>query len=198
MNKETYLRMLRACLAGRLPQSEVEEILRYYTEYFEEAGPGRERAVMAELGSPERLAGQILGERGQGDLVPTAAGARPGGAASPAVPPRTDGGGLPQWAFVVLLVLAAIFVGPVVLGLVLGLGLGGVICVAVGLGVTVGGLGRLSLPGLLFQAGGGLMAAAVGVLMVLGAVLLVRLTAWLIRWFRDTFVERREGYEAGY
>ena len=70
MNKETYLRFLRAYLTGRLPAEEVEEILRYYTEYFEDAGQSRERDVIAELGSPEHLSRQILGERGQEGLVP--------------------------------------------------------------------------------------------------------------------------------
>ena len=63
MNKETYLRFLRAYLTNRMPVSEVEDIMNYYTEYFEDAGEGGEQAVMAELGSPEKLAQQILGER---------------------------------------------------------------------------------------------------------------------------------------
>ena len=56
MSKETYLRFLRAYLINRLPIGEVEDIMAYYTEYFEDAGEGREAEVMAELGSPEQLA----------------------------------------------------------------------------------------------------------------------------------------------
>ena len=39
MNTETYLRFLRACLARHIPQEDTEDIIRYYTEYFAEAGP---------------------------------------------------------------------------------------------------------------------------------------------------------------
>jgi len=63
MDKETYLRFLRSLLATRLPEREVEDIIRYYTEYFEEAGPEREKEVMASLGSPEVLAKQIVEQR---------------------------------------------------------------------------------------------------------------------------------------
>lgn len=71
MNKETYLRFLRAYLTSRLPAGEVEDIMNYYTEYFADAGESREAVVMAELGSPEQLAKQILGERRQEELVPS-------------------------------------------------------------------------------------------------------------------------------
>ena len=57
---------------------------------------------------------------------------------------------------------------------------------------------KLSIAGLLYQVGGGLIAAAVGLLLVLGAILIVRLAVWLIRWFQGTFVERGGGYEDNY
>ena len=81
MNKETYLRVLRGRLAYRLTTEEVEDIINYYTEYFEDAGPDREQSVIEELGSPERLAQQILGERRQEGLAPV-----PGAAGQ--IPPR--------------------------------------------------------------------------------------------------------------
>ena len=49
MTVEQYLFLLRSELTGSMPQEELEDILRYYTEYFEEAGPERERDVMVEL-----------------------------------------------------------------------------------------------------------------------------------------------------
>ena len=63
MSKETYLNLLRTYLSGRLSADEVEDITRYYAEYFADAGPAQEQAVIAELGSPEALAHQILSER---------------------------------------------------------------------------------------------------------------------------------------
>ena len=37
MTVEQYLFLLRSELTGSMPQEELEDILRYYTEYFEEA-----------------------------------------------------------------------------------------------------------------------------------------------------------------
>ena len=130
--------------------------MRYYTEYFEDAGEGHEAEVMAELGSPEQLAqqGNSKGYRDSSQeayLVPSY---------EPA--PRT---GLPRWTFILLLILAAICVGPVLLGLVLGLGGGGLLCIGIGIMAIVGGR-RLSFAGLLYQVGGGLIAVSVGVLLI--------------------------------
>ncbi len=200
MNKETYLRFLRAYLTNRLPAGEVEDIMNYYTEYFADAGEGREAAVMAELGSPEHLAQQILGERRQEELAPVAepgSGYSQGAYAAPSYVP-VERRGIPIWAYIMILAATAVFAGPVLLALVFGLGLAGVLCVLIGLGVTVGGLGRLSFFGLLYQAGGGLIAMAVGLMLLFGAVLIVKLTAKLLRWFRNSWVEGGTGYEEGY
>lgn len=199
MSKETYLRFLRAYLSGRMPAGEVEEIVRYYTEYFADAGEGREPEVMAELGSPEYLAQQILGQRGREDL-PSVAETDYGytqGYAEPEYAPA-ERGGMPKWAFTILLIIAAIFAGPPLLAVVFGLGVAGLLCFFIGLRIAVGGIRGMSLAGILFQSGGGLIAAAVGVLLLLGAVLAAWITVRLIGWFRDTYVERSAGYEEGY
>lgn len=185
MNKETYLRILRGRLAYRLTTEEVEDIIGYYAEYFEDAGADREQAVIEELGSPERLAQQILGERRQEGLTPV-----PGPAGNP--PPRYAqemSEKLPVWAGVLILVLAAIFAGPVVGSLAFGLGLAGVICGAVGVGVAISGIVDLSLAGALFQAGGGLIAAAVGILLLLGAIAIVWGVVKFVSWFWKSCVE---------
>lgn len=185
MNKETYLRILRGRLAYRLTTEEVEDIINYYTEYFEDAGADREQVVMDELGSPERLAQQILGERRQEGLapVPTAAGATPPRYA----PERAEK--LPTWAGVLILVVAGIFAGPVAASLAFGLGLAGVICGAVGASVAISGIVNLSLAGALFQVGGGLISTAVGILLVLGAVAIVWGVVKFVSWFWKSCVE---------
>lgn len=200
MNKETYLRFLRAYLTSRLPVGEVEDIMNYYTEYFADAGESREAVVMAELGSPEQLAKQILGERRQEELVPSGEQGNEysQGTYEPAEYTPAVQSGIPTWAYILLLVAAAVFAGPVLLALVFGLGLAGVLCVLIGLGVAIGGLGHLSFFGLLYQAGGGLIAAAVGLVLLLGAVLIVKATGKLLRWFRSSWVEGGRGYEAEY
>lgn len=186
MNKETYLNILRGRLAYRLTTEEVEDIINYYTEYFEDAGADREQAVMEELGSPERLAQQILGERRQEELAPV-----PGTAGR--TPPRYAAGEkaekLPTWAGVLILVLAGVFAGPVVASLAFGLGLAGVICGAVGIGVAISGIVDLSPAGALFQVGGGLISTAVGILLILGVVAIIWGVVKFVSWFWKSCVE---------
>lgn len=61
MSREQFISELRLKLA-RLPQEELEAALEYYQEYFDEAGPEREAAIIQELGSPAQVAKQIMGE----------------------------------------------------------------------------------------------------------------------------------------
>ncbi|MBP3519783.1 MAG: hypothetical protein J6J87_00380, partial [Oscillospiraceae bacterium] len=63
MDKETYLRFLRALLMNRLPAADAEDIVRFYTEYLEEAGPDKVQEAMAALGSPEELTAKIMEQR---------------------------------------------------------------------------------------------------------------------------------------
>lgn len=58
MDREQFLQQLRALLADTAPE-EREEAIRYYEEYFDEAGPEQEQAILAELGSPAKVAGII-------------------------------------------------------------------------------------------------------------------------------------------
>ena len=64
MTREEYLAQLRALLTGRTPPDELERILAYYTEYFDEAGPQGEGRVIRELGTPAELVGRVLGAQG--------------------------------------------------------------------------------------------------------------------------------------
>ncbi len=64
MNSLDYLESLGRALSGSVPAKERMEILRYYREYFEDAGPDREAEVIRELGSPEELAERIAREGG--------------------------------------------------------------------------------------------------------------------------------------
>lgn len=62
MNKEEYMRRLEEALTG-LPQSEKEEALQYYNDYFDDAGVENEQDVMNSLGMPETLAETIKKEQ---------------------------------------------------------------------------------------------------------------------------------------
>ena len=175
MTKDQYLILLRAELTGHIPEEELEDIIRYYNEYFEEAGPERERDVMVELGSPERLGQKILNQE---DFRESAAG---GEAQAYAYQPAGEENGmeairrnwsapangpLPAWLFIVLAVLAGMVVVPTVAGVVLGLGVGGIACIAVGVGVAMGGMKAGGLSAVLCLAGVGIMAVALGMFLI--------------------------------
>ena len=64
MDKLTYLAELAEGLARWVPERERQDILRYYAEYFEEAGPEREAEVVAELGDPWALSCRLAVEGG--------------------------------------------------------------------------------------------------------------------------------------
>ena len=64
MDKITYLAELAEGLARWVPERERQDILRYYAEYFEEAGPDREAEVVSELGDPWALSSRLAVEGG--------------------------------------------------------------------------------------------------------------------------------------
>ena len=64
MDKLTYLAELAEGLARWVPERERQDILRYYAEYFEEAGPEREAEVARELGDPWALSCRLAVEGG--------------------------------------------------------------------------------------------------------------------------------------
>lgn len=49
---EKYLR--------KLPQSDYEDAMEYFTEYFADAGPENEQAVIKELGTPKQAAAELM------------------------------------------------------------------------------------------------------------------------------------------
>lgn len=195
MTVEQYLFLLRSELTGSMPQEELEDILRYYTEYFEEAGPERERDVMVELGSPQRLAEKILGRPAEEDVVPSSQPYAYGDGESAYIPPSE--GGMPHWLFVLILAAVAIFAGPLLLGLVFGLGMSGLVCGAVGIGLVAGGIGKLSFSGLLYLGGGGLIVTALGLFLLIGAAAAVWGVVKLIRWLYASVVKGGARHEEG-
>lgn len=58
MNKEQYLESLKNNLRN-IPVDEINNIMQYYNEYFEDAGTENEQTVITELGRPELLASKI-------------------------------------------------------------------------------------------------------------------------------------------
>lgn len=64
MTKHEFLQALDDALSTLVPDRERQETLRYYREYFEEAGPEREAELIQELGDPRELAQKIAREGG--------------------------------------------------------------------------------------------------------------------------------------
>lgn len=59
MNAYEYLQALRAALAG-LPDEEIDSAMRYYEDYFLDAGDENAAEVIEQLGPPEQVAEAIL------------------------------------------------------------------------------------------------------------------------------------------
>lgn len=59
-----YLSQLDRALARWVSSRERRDIINWYTEYFEDAGPAREQEILRQLGDPEDLARQLAEERG--------------------------------------------------------------------------------------------------------------------------------------
>ncbi|MDR2156675.1 MAG: DUF1700 domain-containing protein [Clostridiales Family XIII bacterium] len=58
MNSKEYIKQLEKLL-GKIPEEERRDAVAYYREYFDEAGPENEAAVMERLGSPAQIAAGI-------------------------------------------------------------------------------------------------------------------------------------------
>lgn len=205
MTKQEFLQRLR-CLLADVTEEEREEALRYYEEYFDEAGPDEEQAILKELGSPEKVAA-IIKANVPGSRIPpryqTAPGQQTAGAEY-AAPPRYQAAGAANaqpgahsdsrtWMWVAI-VAAAIILSPLwlsVLGTVLGVLAAVVITAAAlvfsGAAVIVAGIVVVIKGFLTLGAGVGtaLLVAGMGVLDVaLGFALLgIGLAlCWLLVW----------------
>ncbi|HWQ58543.1 MAG TPA: DUF4097 family beta strand repeat-containing protein [Clostridia bacterium] len=64
MNRREFMNRLESCLTC-IDRSEREAALRYYEEYFDDAGPEKEAEVISSLGSPEALAREVIAQTGE-------------------------------------------------------------------------------------------------------------------------------------
>ncbi len=208
MNAYEYLQALRAALAV-LPDDEIDSAMRYYEDYFLDAGDENAAQVIEQLGPPEQVAEAILRdytgvarrrpERFEEEKAQTVDG----------VPLGRDGKprkkGINPWMLACIVLLALIF-GPVaitVIGAIIlaavGLIVGVAACVVAVPAATLIGGGALVLFSFLLWAtpasalatlGAGLVVGAVGLLLVLLVIKLcilfvppiIRGLVALIRW----------------
>lgn len=110
MNKNDFLSELRNKLLS-VPYDEREAAIRYYEEFFDDAGPENESSVISQLGSPEKVAQTILADAGQFSAQPP-----------PPVPPAAGfkRQSIPVWV-IVLIAVFAIPVGIPLLGAAFGI-----------------------------------------------------------------------------
>ncbi|MDR0569846.1 MAG: DUF1700 domain-containing protein [Clostridiales Family XIII bacterium] len=183
MNRKEFLGQLEAQLS-QIPPEERADAMAWYNEYFDEAGPENEAKVIAELGSPVRVAARIKADaavRGLGE-----AGTEPGPR------PRARKGIGVFWT-VVLVILALPVALPIFLGLfslflgivvtLLAVIVSLVVAVAAaflcGLVALAGGVSALfvHVPTGVFYLGAGFVAIGVSLLLALLAILLSRALA---------------------
>lgn len=210
MNAYEYLQALRAALAV-LPDDEIDSAMRYYEDYFLDAGDENAAQVIEQLGPPEQVAEAILRdytgvarrrpERFEEEKAQAVDGVPLGRDGKP----LTRKKGINPWMLACIVLLALIF-GPIAVAVI-----GGIIVAAVGLIVGVAacvvavpaatliGGGALVLFSFLLWAtpasalatlGAGLVLGAVGLLLVLLVIKLcilfvppiIRGLVALIRW----------------
>lgn len=165
MNTETYLRFLRALLMNRLPAEDAEDIVRFYTEYFEEAGPEKEAQAMAALGSPEELTAKIMEQRAKEE----AEGVREPSGPAPRAYTALSAGSLPRWGGIALVIFMGCMIVPTMGTLFLGFG-GAGICVIVCGALTIAFCAFGGGPGsMIFAWGTALVLISVGSLLVQAA-----------------------------
>lgn len=203
MDREQYLRELEARLSNRMAPPQLASVMRYYEEYFDEMGPDQEAKAIDDLGSPTDLSRRIMGDQVVRDLehrVP------PDDDFPPYKPPRRGLGAV--WT-VILAILAAPIAIPLAVGLValavgifiailalfLGLGIGGVACVAFGIFVAVVGFSSILVHGVattMYFVGGGMLSAGVGVLLIAAAVAITGLCLGGLARLLGRMLRRRE------
>lgn len=210
MNAYEYLQALRAALAV-LPDDEIDSAMRYYEDYFLDAGDENAAQVIEQLGPPEQVAEAILRdytgvarrrpERFEEEKAQTVDGVPLGRDGKP----LTRKKGINPWMLACIVPLALIFgpiavavIGAIILAVV-GLIVGVAACVVAVPAATLIGGGALVLFSFLLWAtpasalatlGAGLVVGAVGLLLVLLVIKLcilfvppiIRGLVALIRW----------------
>jgi len=195
MKREEFLRRLEQCLKG-LPSKEVEDAIRYYEDYFEDASEMSDEEIIASLGKPEDVAKQIrmnsevsyeFTEEGVNNSnekrnevtvnnKKTTKGKRSNSeivliviiviCALPIIAPLAGG---------IIAAIAGIIVG--ILGITLALIIGGITSLITGIGTLF-----VVFPNGVFLVGLGLVAATLGILFCrLLWIIAVRFIPWLIR-----------------
>jgi len=188
MKKAEYLAALKKKL-NRLPENEIDNALRYYEEYFDEAGVEKEQTVIAQLGTPDNVAAKIIGEYAVGTGA------------------KNKRGRLKNIWVLILAICASPIALPLVLAVVIvalalivsllsvffAFGVSGVACVLSGIAGIFGGVYALFLdPSAgIFYIGFGLLSVALGGALSLGVVKFAKVTFLWLQKALGKFLIRR-------
>lgn len=207
MTREEFLRRLNELLSD-VTDEERAEAIRFYEEYLDDAGPEQEAQVLAELGSPEKVAAiiraNVPGSRvqpepqaAQAQSGPAAPGA--GAAAAIPLPPYARPGAVPPAPprkgmsdRTILLIILAVVLFPLWIGLagtIFGILMG---LVGAALGLFFGGVGTVvgivavlaaNTPAA-FAAGWptGLFMVGLCLLGLALGIALIAVAVWLVAW----------------
>lgn len=207
MTREEFLRRLNELLSD-VTDEERAEAIRFYEEYLDDAGPEQEAQVLAELGSPEKVAAiiraNVPGSRvqpepqaAQAQSGPTAPGA--GAAAAIPLPPYARPGAVPPAPprkgmsdRTILLIILAVVLFPLWIGLagtIFGILMG---LVGAAFGLFFGGVGTVvgivavlaaNTPAA-FAAGWptGLFMMGLCLLGLALGIALIAVAVWLVAW----------------
>jgi len=208
MNRVEFMSQLERLL-GDIPESDRQDAIAYYNDYFDEAGVENEARVIQELGSPGRVAATIKadlntsgneqaeytehgysdGREKEAQDLPSKAGNRS---------PSAKGKRTVPWPLIIILI---VFASPILLGVGGGLlgGLIGIVCAIFGVLIAVIACGvAFVIAGLVCFVVGlvrivispieGLITTGVGSLMLAAGIILTLLFIWCtIKWFPAMF-----------
>lgn len=196
MTRDEYLAQLRALLTGRTPPDELERIVAYYTEYFDEAGPAGEARVVQELGTPAELVGRILGanrvRETPAERTPSTRGSGHSSLWKVLLAICAAPIAIPLIIAAVIVVLALAFV---VVCVVAGVAIGGVVAIGVGIVTAWSGFSVLFSAGMatmMFFCGMGMLSSGVGLLMIAGSFALGGLCFRAMAGALNRWLMRRE------
>lgn len=116
MNRIEYMGALRKALSA-LPAEDLANALRYYEEYFDDAGVEYESKVISELGAPEKVAAQILEDYKELTILPSQENTSQQYAAYGNIAKKASG--IPAALWIIILVFALPILGPLALALVM-------------------------------------------------------------------------------
>lgn len=135
MNRVEFMHQLERLLAD-IPESDRQDAITYYQDYFDEAGPEREASVIRELGSPERVAAVIKADLNHATDETTNDGELPASIEQPGNAEKKKEQKKFPWALVIVLL---IFASPILISVFGGLfgGILGLFAALVGMVVAV-------------------------------------------------------------